>query len=316
MVKIAIVGTGIIGLSHIKAIKQIEDCKLVCLCDVKEEVVKPIAEENNVPYVLDYKEIPGKFDCDAVILNLPHGLHCESTVFFLDNGINVFIEKPMANTSEECETMLEAAKRNGKKLAVAHIQRYFNAIAKMKEIYDSGELGKFCMYTGCRSINYFADTRPRWFLSKKLAGGGILMNFGAHQLDKLQYITGERVAEVYSNTGNYKNDYDIEGHAQVFGKLTNGASFSLTFSGYTPCEYNDIFYFTDGCMKANGSSTIDVLRNGKWERLPGIATDGSEMVRELIEFVKFLNGEEANIPDGEFGRDVIATIEKIYESTI
>ena len=52
MIKIAIVGTGIIGLSHINAIKQIEDCELVCLCDVNEEVVKPLAEENNVPYVL------------------------------------------------------------------------------------------------------------------------------------------------------------------------------------------------------------------------------------------------------------------------
>ena len=132
MLKIAIVGTGIIGLSHIDAIKQIKECELVCLCDVKEEVVKPLAEENNVPYVLDYKEIPGKIDCDAVILNLPHGLHCESTVFFLDNGINVFIEKPMANTTEECEIMIEAAKRNGKS-------------SPLKERYDSGELGKFCM---------------------------------------------------------------------------------------------------------------------------------------------------------------------------
>ncbi|MBQ7333493.1 MAG: Gfo/Idh/MocA family oxidoreductase [Clostridia bacterium] len=316
MLKIAIVGTGIIGLSHIDAIKQIKECELVCLCDVKEEVVKPLAEENNVPYVLDYKEIPGKIDCDAVILNLPHGLHCESTVFFLDNGINVFIEKPMANTTEECEIMIEAAKRNGKKLAVAHPQRYFNAIAKMKEIYDSGELGKFCMYSGCRSINYFADSRPRWFLSKKLAGGVILMNFCAQQLDKIQYITGERVTEVYSSTANYKNDFDIEGHAQVFGKLSGGASFSLAFSGYTPCEYYDLFYFTNGCMKSNGSSTIDVLRNGRWERLEGIATDGKEMVRELTEFVKFIKGEEANIPDAEFGRDVIATIEKIYANNI
>ena len=316
MQKIAIVGTGIIGISHINAIKQIDGCELVCLCDVKEDAVKPLAEENNVPYVLDYKEIPEKFDCDAVILNLPHGLHCESTVFFLDHGINVLIEKPMANTTEECEIMIEAAKRNGKKLAVAHIQRYFNAIAKMKEIYDSGVLGKFCMYSGCRSINYFADWRPRWFLSKKLAGGGILMNYGAHQLDKIQYITGERVTSVYSNCQNYKNDYDIEGHAQLFGKLSGGASFSLEFSGYTPCEYYDLFYFTDGCMRANGSSTIEVNYGKGWERIPEIATDQKEMVRELTEFVKYLNGEEANIPDGEYGRDIIEAIEKTYANNI
>ena len=316
MNKIAIVGTGIIGLSHIEALKQIEGYELACLCDINEAAVKPLAEENNVPYVLDYKEIPAKFDIDAVILNLPHSLHCESTVFFLDNGINVLIEKPMANTTEECEIMIEAAKRSGKKLAVAHIQRYFNAIAKMKEIFDSGVLGKFCMYTGCRSINYFNDSRPRWFLNKKLSGGGIFMNFGAHQLDKIQYITGQRVTEVFSNYGNYKNDFDVEGHAQLFGKLTDGASFSLTFSGYTPCEYNDIFYFTGGCMKAVGSAYIDVNYGTGWQRIEGITTDKKEMVRELIEFKKFLLGEEANIPDAEFGRDVIAAIEKTYNSSI
>ena len=62
MIKIAIVGTGIIGLSHINAIKEIDGCELVCLCDINEDAVKPLAEENNVPYVLDYKEIPSKFE--------------------------------------------------------------------------------------------------------------------------------------------------------------------------------------------------------------------------------------------------------------
>lgn len=316
MLKIAIVGTGIIGLSHINALKQIDECELVCLCDVNEAAVKPLAEENNVPYVLDYKEIPDKFELDAVILNLPHFLHCEATVFFLDKGVNVLIEKPMANTVEECDKMIEAEKRSGKKLAVAHIQRYFNAIAKMKEIYDSGELGKFCMYDGCRSLNYFSDARPRWFLNKKLSGGGILMNFGAHQLDKIQYITGEKVTEVHSNCKNFANDFDVEGHAQVYGRLSGGASFTLAFSGYTGCEYFDLFYFTNGCMRANGSSTIEVLRGktGRWERIEGIATDGNEMLRELREFVKLLKGEPANIPNAEFGRNVIAALEECYKN--
>jgi predicted dehydrogenase len=222
----------------------------------------------------------------------------------------------MANTVEECEVMIAAAKKSGKKLAVAHPQRYFNAIAKMKEIYDSGELGTFCMCTGTRSIDYFADWRPRWFLSKKAAGGGIVMNYGAHELDKIQYITGARVEKVYSNCENIKNDYDIEGHAQIFGKLDNGATFALTFSGYSPAAYDNIFYFTKGAMRANSSHTLEVNRGKGWEKFAEIDTDGKEMERELTEFVKFINGEDANIPDAEFGRDVIAAIEKIYESNI
>ena len=83
MLKIAIVGTGIIVKSHLAAINQLDDVELVALCDVNEEKAKTFSEQCGVPYVLDYKEMPSKFDFDAVILNLPHGLHCEAAVFFL-----------------------------------------------------------------------------------------------------------------------------------------------------------------------------------------------------------------------------------------
>ncbi len=315
MVKLAIVGTGIIGLSHIEAIKATKGAELVALCDINEECVKKLAEEHNVPYFLDYHDIPGMVDCDAVILNLPHGLHCESTVFFLESGLNVFIEKPMANTKAECEKMLAAQKKSGKKLAVAHPQRYFEAIEKLHELAASGELGQFCMMTGARSVNYFADWRPKWFLSKKAAGGGIFMNYGAHELDKIQYITGGRVTKVYSNYQNFKNEYDIEGHAQVFGMLDNGGSFALTFSGYGPAVYDDIFYFTNGAMRSIGSETFEVNRGKGWEKFLS-ESDGKHMHREIEQFVKYISGEDANVPDAEYGRDIIAAIEEAYANPI
>ena len=134
MLKIAIVGTGIIVKYHIAAIEKLSDLELVAVCDVNEEKAKLYSEKCGVPYVLDYKELPSKFDFDAVILNLPHGLHCEAAVFFLDAGKHVLVEKPMANSLEECERMIAASKRNGKKLAIAHIQRFVAANAEIKRI--------------------------------------------------------------------------------------------------------------------------------------------------------------------------------------
>ena len=127
MIKIAVVGTGIIGLDHLKAIRKSDKLELVAICDINEEKVSALAEEYGVPYFLDYKEIPKKTDAEAVILNLPHGLHCESTVFFLEAGLHVLLEKPMANTVAECDTMMAAEKRSGKKLAIGHIQRFLKA---------------------------------------------------------------------------------------------------------------------------------------------------------------------------------------------
>ena len=98
MFKIAIVGAGLIGKVHSDAIFSNPECELVAVCDVNEEKAKEIAEKHDAKCYADYKKMADEAEMDVVILNLPHFLHCEVTVFFLEKGINVLVEKPMANT--------------------------------------------------------------------------------------------------------------------------------------------------------------------------------------------------------------------------
>ncbi len=311
MLKIAVVGTGIIGLDHLKAINMSDELELVAVCDLNEEKVKAIAEEYGVPYFLDYKEIPEKTDAEAVILNLPHGLHCESTVFFLEAGLHVLLEKPMANTVAECDTMIAAEKRSGKKLAIGHIQRFLKANRLAKEYISSGRIGKLCMINDMRSINYFKPERPRWFFSKRLAGGGIVMNYGAHSLDKFAYVTGERVEEITAVCGNIKNGEDIEGHAQLFLKMSGNITAAVTFSGYAPVGFETTYVGTEGAVKVSGVGQISIHVDGKWEEIPDVY-NGLPILFELEEFEKFIRGEENEMPDSEYGRRIIANIEEIY----
>ena len=311
MLKIAVVGTGIIGLDHLKAIRLSSMLELVAVCDISEEKVRPIAEEYGVPYFLDYKEIPQKTDAEAVILNLPHGLHADSTVFFLEAGLHVLIEKPMANTREECETMLSAQKRTGKTLAVGHVQRFFNANRIAKEYISSGRLGRLCMIHELRSVNYFKPERPKWFFSKKLAGGGIVMNYGAHALDKFLYVTGERVESVDAVCANVKNSEEIEGHSQFFVRMSGGISATVTFSGYSYVGYETIYVCTEGAVKVIGGNRVSINEGGVWTEIPD-ANDGLHMLRQLEEFARLVRGEESEMPSGEYGRDIIAAIEDIY----
>ena len=125
MLKFAVVGTGIIGAKHLAAIAESESCCLCAVCDINEKAAAAASEKYGVPSFTDYRDIPQKTKADAVILNLPHWLHCEATVFFLEQGLHVLVEKPMATTLEECLKMQETANRVGKKLAVGHLQRFF-----------------------------------------------------------------------------------------------------------------------------------------------------------------------------------------------
>lgn len=309
--KIAVVGTGIIGKSHLNAIYTSSECALCAVCDVNETVAKQYSQQYGVPYFTDYREIPQKTDAEAVILNLPHWLHCETAVFFLSHGIHVLVEKPMANSLRECEIMLAEAHKSGKILAVGHPQRFVEANRMVKRIVQSGELGKLCMVNEIRTIDYFLPNRPKWFLDKKLAGGGIVMNYGAHALDKLFYILESYPTSVKAVTGNVKNDHTIEGHAQIMLAFENGISANITFSGYSNAGYETVYYFTDGALKVTDTSNLWMRTNGDWERVE--LTENTDRTGfQLQEFCKLIRGEDSEMPDGLYGKEIIAVIEKIY----
>lgn len=311
--KIAVIGTGSIGTRYLSAIEASQSCTLCAICDINEEKAKMYAEKYGVPYFTDYTQVPANCDVDAVILNLPHWLHCEATEFFLDSGLHVFVEKPMANTSEECRRMIAARNRSGKCLAVAQPQR-FNAVnRKVKEIVESGELGELCMTTEFRSDDYFRDARPRWFLKKALSGGGIVMNFGAHSLDRLLFITGSKVTDIIASMGNIKNDYDIEGHAQIAFKFENGVSAATTLYGYASTIREVYYYFTNGTLKMVDFNKLFRFEAGQWVpvELPS-APNSLEM--GLEEFCKLVRGEPSDVPSAEFGAEVVDLIEKIYQA--
>ena len=311
MINIAVVGIGLIGMQHLKAIERTGVCRLCAVCDVNEVRVKEVAEQYQVPYFTDYHEIPGQVQMDAVILNLPHYLHCESTVFFLEQGIHVLVEKPMANTVEECDRMIAAAEKSGGKLAIGHVQRYFNVNNWIKKAIDEKRFGKLCMITGKRSINYFAESRPGWFLKKELAGGGIGMNYGAHALDTLFYITGEREADVISSYGNAATDHNIEGHMQYMLKFPGGLRMCQTLSGYNNSGHEVIYYFTHGVLKVEDAVRLYQYEGSDWVQI-AIEDDEQIMERQLVDFCRFLDGKSSMICDAGCGRDVIALLEKVY----
>ena len=310
--KFAVIGLGSIGLTHLDGLEIAKNCELSAVCDINEEVAKEYAEKYQVPYFTDYKQIPGNCDADGVILNLPHWLHCEVTEYFLDKGFHVLVEKPMANTPDECRRMIAARDRSGKKLAVAHPQGFSHANRMVKKIYESGELGKLCMITEYRSANYFADSRPRWFLNKKLSGGGIVMNFGAHALDKFMYITGSNPKTVSGTVANFKNDFDIEGHAQISLILENGIPATISFIGYLSSGYEDYFYFTDGVLKIVNTNHLYRLVDGQWIKVE-VPERPTFIELELEAFERYVNGQDSEIPTAEYGAIIIDAIDRIYK---
>ena len=311
MFKLGIVGAGIIGKSHSDAILKNNDCILCAVCDTVIERAEEIAKIHNAKSFTDYKEMAKEVKMDAVILNLPHFLHCEVSMFFLEKGISVLLEKPMAMNTDECDRIIDAAKKSGVKLAIGHPQRYYSAYTDVKRLISDGTYGKLCMISEVRNVNYLPN-RPKWFLDKKLSGGGIVMNYGAHTLDKIMYVTGDMVKNVHAILANPISNDNIEVNAQILLETKGGISGVITYCG-CPGVYNyeTVFYFEKGVVKITDGALLYLSENGKFKDAVEGRTDILE--QQLGEFIKLLRGEECNISTPEYSREIIRVLESVLQ---
>ena len=118
--KIGIIGTGIIGKSHVRNYQSMQnDVEIVAVADINESEAQRVAQEYGIPHVFsDYRDLLKIDEIDSVDVCLPNFLHAPVTIAALEAGKHVYCEKPMARTGSEAVAMYEAAQRTGKKLSV------------------------------------------------------------------------------------------------------------------------------------------------------------------------------------------------------
>ena len=309
MIRIGVVGAGKIGAAHKKSILGNPDCLLVAACDLDVEKAKAMAEGTDARVYTDYRVMKESEELDAVILNLPHFLHAPVSVYFLERKIAVLVEKPMANTTAECDAMIAASKENDTPLAIGHVQRYYASYRKLREIVASGKLGRLCQISETRNINYFPG-RPAWFLDKKKAGGGIIMNFGAHTMDKVFSVTDLELESVAAAGNNFMTDDTVEATAHMLVRFKGGVSGAFGYSGtHLPSYYQTDFYFTDGVVRITRGGEEMWIAEGATP-LAKVDLEPSDLFRDqLAEFVKLLRGEKSEVASPEHGRRVIEVIE-------
>lgn len=200
----AIIGCGAIVPLHAKAVSAISNVNLLTVVDIDADKATHTGKEFACHATDDYKEILNDDRIDVVHLCTPHYLHADMAIELLRAGKHVLTEKPMAMDIRSARRMLKAAQQSTAQLGVVFQNRYNEASIRMKEIIDSGLLGKLiCMkgiVTWHRNENYYTDSnwRGRW----STEGGGVLINQTIHTLDLLQWYGGE----IASVTGSITTD--------------------------------------------------------------------------------------------------------------
>jgi predicted dehydrogenase len=129
---------------------------------------------------------------DAVYIGLPNNMHREYTVRAAQAGKHVLCEKPMAISSAECRTMIEACRKADRRLMIAYRMQYDPIWQQAFDIVRSGALGKV---QSCRGNFLASQTVGAWRLTKKYGGGGSLMDVGIYPLNGIRYLLQENPSE-------------------------------------------------------------------------------------------------------------------------
>ncbi len=190
-VKFAVVGVGGLGRAHMIGIQKNPDiAEIEAICDVNEEFLKSRGDEFGVERrYTDYYEMikDGGFDC--VLLSTPDCIHREHAVAACEAGFHVLCEKPLAQTVEDCNAMIEASERAGVKFMTGQVCRKAPGFIKAKELVQSGAIGDLFFVESEYAHDYQFLGKPwRWDpvnLRYSIIGGG------CHAIDLLRWIAGD-----------------------------------------------------------------------------------------------------------------------------
>lgn len=185
MLKVGIIGNGGIAAPHRAAYEKLESVTVEAYCDALAANLENMQGRcyTDIDEMLAAEQ--GKLD--FVDICLPTFLHRDVAVKAMEAGFHVLCEKPMALTPEDCQAMLETSKRTGKKLMIAHCNRFLDAVRLVKKTVASGELGKVISADFRRDSAIF---RLDSWLCKGHLSGGALIDTHIHDVDLIRTLFG------------------------------------------------------------------------------------------------------------------------------
>lgn len=215
--KTAVIGSGQMGQHHARVYYELKGSELVGIADIDIERAKKLAERYGTKAYKDYKELLEKEKPDAVSVAVPTNLHSRIGVEVLKFS-NMLVEKPMADTEEKALSLIEAAKKNEKKMMVGQIERFNPVIRYFKEWVEKNR------------YKYMAFNIVRVGFPNPRAGitSGVILDLGIHDIDLVRYLTGEEVVNIDTRAVNFFENTGFEDHAQIWLKTRNSSASIIT----------------------------------------------------------------------------------------
>jgi predicted dehydrogenase len=229
-VRLGVIGLGNMGGVHVRDMGGVENAQLAAVCDIDRERADRYAEMFEVPAYYDYRDLLAAGGVDGVIVATPHYDHTPIAIDFMNQGVHVLTEKPIAVHTQDGYRMIaayEAAslKFPGLVFSIMFQQRTLGYFQKIKQMIGAGELGQLVRASWIitdwfRTQAYYDN--GGWRATWSGEGGGVLLNQCPHNLDLYQWFFGlpNRVTG-FAAIGKYHN-IEVEDEVTAFFEFENG----------------------------------------------------------------------------------------------
>ncbi|HEX3047705.1 MAG TPA: Gfo/Idh/MocA family oxidoreductase [Bacillota bacterium] len=321
----AIIGCGSIFGVHAKAVQQLDEARLAAVVDINETKAAEAAERYNCSSYTDYRQMLQDKQIQVVHICTPHYLHAEMAIAALQSGKHVLVEKPMAITFADAETMIRIARETGKRLGICFQNRYNFTASRIKNLLDSGRAGKVLHAKAAvkwhRDAAYYQNCgwKGKWATE----GGGVLINQAIHTLDLLQWFLGEitSITGAVATTG-LRNIIEVEDTAEAVIKFKNGVTADFFATNCHPVD--EPVELEIECEQLNLKLAGELMiqsRDGQVERVAEVNTRtgakaywGCSHAALIADFYGHLGAGEPFLIDGASGSIALRMVRTIYHS--
>ncbi len=335
-VKLAVIGTGLIGRKHAELVNANDSCLLVGTCDV-DSGGRAVADELNVPFYRNVAEILERERPEGAIIATPNGTHSAIAEACAKRSVHVLIEKPIADTLSEANRIVKMADDSGIKILVGHHRRHNALIKKARSLVNSGALGKLIAVSVFWALFKPDDYYTVDWRCRPPGGGPTLINL-IHDLDSLRFICGD-IRQVYAQKSSAVRKLDVEDSISIMLSFENGALGSILASdtvaapwSYEATTRENPYYFhaDENCYHFLGSLGSLAFPKMELWRYAGAdqsgwqypiqksrceVTQADPLKSQLEHFGRVVRGEEKPITDGRDATRSLAVALAVLEST-
>ena len=240
----AIVGTGYFGAELGRILKGLEGARVMAVLDPENGAA--IAQELGCDLEADLEAICSRPDVDVVVVATPNYLHKEPVLCAAKHKKNVFCEKPIALSYQDCDDMVKACEAAGVTFMAGHVMNFFNGVRRAKRLINEGRIGKVLYCHSARNGWEQQQESVSWKKIRAKSGGHLYHHI--HELDCIQFLMGP-ATEVTMVGGNVAHS------GEHFGDEDDMLFITLEFGNntYAIVEYGSAFRWSEHYVLIQGT---------------------------------------------------------------